>query len=102
MLAKYITIQEFKKLTVENFAGRLTQANLVSKIPKKKLNNLLTKDYNFFLDKIHFTSKDGSQNTFVINQHLILQTLRKYEGTDYGLSWKSKEKYNSKLKPLYT
>ena len=29
---KYITIQEINKLTGENFATRLTQANLVSKI----------------------------------------------------------------------
>ena len=79
MLAKYITTQEFKKLTVENFAGRLTQANLVSKIPKKKLNNLLTKDYNFFLDKIHFTSKDGSQNTFVYQPTLDTSDFKKIQ-----------------------
>ena len=29
--AKYITTQKLKKLTRENFAARLTQANLVSK-----------------------------------------------------------------------
>ena len=29
--AKYIITQEFNKLTAENFAARLTQANLVSK-----------------------------------------------------------------------
>ena len=29
--AKYITTQEFNKLTAENFPARLTQANLVSK-----------------------------------------------------------------------
>ena len=29
--AKFITTQEFKKLTTENFAARLKQANLVSK-----------------------------------------------------------------------
>ena len=28
---KYITTPEFNKLTVENFAGRLAQANLVTK-----------------------------------------------------------------------
>ena len=28
---KYITTQEFNKLTVENFAARLKQANLASK-----------------------------------------------------------------------
>ena len=66
---KYITTQEFNKLTAENFAARLRQANLVSKIDfhnklisfnrkltsnktkylefLKKLNGLTTKYYNF-------------------------------------------------------
>ena len=69
--SKYITTQEFNKLTAENFATRLTQVNLVSKTEfsnkltnynkritsnktkhlevQKKLNSLITKDYNFFL-----------------------------------------------------
>ena len=29
--SKYITIQEFKKLTIKKFKGRLKQANLVTK-----------------------------------------------------------------------
>ena len=87
--AKYISTQEFNKLTAENFAGRLKQANLVSKTDfhnkliscnrkstsnktkylavQKKLNSLTTKDYNFFLGRIYFTSNDGSQNTFLNN-----------------------------------
>ena len=51
----------------------------MSKIPKKKLNNLLTKDYNFFLDKIHFTSKDGSQNTFVYQPTLDTSDFKKIQ-----------------------
>ena len=32
MLHKYIATQEFNKLTVENFAARLKQANLAMKV----------------------------------------------------------------------
>ena len=83
-----ITTTEFNMLTAENFAARLKQANLIKKTDfdnklinlktkqkikmfKKKLNSLITKDYNFFLGRIYFTSNDGSQNTFFINKHLI-------------------------------
>ena len=67
--SKYITTQEFNKLTAENFAGRLKQADLVAKPDfdnkltsfnkpitlnktkhlevQKKLNSLITRDYNF-------------------------------------------------------
>ena len=114
--AKYITTQEFNKLTAENFAAKLTQVNLVSKTDfdnklisfnrkitsnktkylevLRKLTSLTTKDYNFFLGRIYFTSNDGSQNTFVYQSTLDTLELRKYKGTDYVL--------NSKLKSLYT
>ena len=68
--SKYITTPEFNKLISENFAIRLKQANLMTKIDfdnkltsfnkrvisnktkhlevQKKLNSLITKDYNFF------------------------------------------------------
>ena len=64
------TTTEFNKLTTENFAARLTQVNLVTKTDfdnkltsfnrkitsnktkhlevQKKLNSLITNDYNFF------------------------------------------------------
>ena len=67
--SKYVFIQQFNKLTVENFAARLKQANLVSKTDfdnklatinrritsnkakylevQKKKNILITKYYNF-------------------------------------------------------
>ena len=32
---------------------------------KFKRNILITNDYHFFLNRIYFTSNDGSQNTFV-------------------------------------
>ena len=85
--AEYVTTQEFITLTAENVAARLKQDNLVSKTDfdnklicfnrkstsnktkylqvQKKLNSLITKDYNFSLDRIYSTSNDGSQNTFV-------------------------------------
>ena len=69
---------------------------------QKKLNSLKTKDYNFFLSRIYFTSNDGSQNAFVSQPTLDTIELHKDKGTDYVLSWKSKAIYNSKYKPLYT
>ena len=122
--AKYITTPEFNKLKEENFTTRLKQANLVNKTDfdnkltsfnkritsnktkhlefQKKLNSLITKDYNFFFGRTCFTSNDGSQNTFVYQPTLDTLELKKDKGNDYVLSWKSKGEYNSKLQPLYT
>ena len=108
----------------ETFAARLKQANLQSKTDfnnklitfnskitsnkikyleiQEKLNSLTRKDSNFFLDRTYFTSNDGSQNTFVYQPVLDTLELKKGKGTDYVLNWKSKEVFNSKLKPLYT
>ena len=47
------------------------------KITSKKLNILTTKDYNFFLSRIYFTSNDGSQNTFVYQPTLNTLELKK-------------------------
>ena len=82
--ANYITTPKFNKLTAKSFAKRLKQNNLVSKTDfdnklisfvrkitsnkteylevQKKLNSLITKDYNFSLGRIYFTSNDESQN----------------------------------------
>ena len=120
--SKYVTTQVFNKLTAENFAARLKQADLVQKTDfdnkltsfdkritsikikrleaQKKLNSLITKDYNFYLGRIYFTNNDGSQNTFLYQP--TLDGLKKDKGTDYVFSWKSKRLFNSKLKPLYT
>ena len=94
--SKYITTQESNKLTTENFAARLNQVNLVKKKQtdfdnkltsfnkriasnktkyleaQKKLNSLITKDHNFFLGRIYFTSNDGSQNTFIYQPIYLL------------------------------
>ena len=97
--SKYITTEEFNKLTVKNFAARLKQANLVNKTDfnnkltnfnrqitsnktkhlevQKKLNSLITKDYNVFFGRIYFTSNDGSQNTFVYEPTLDALELKK-------------------------
>ena len=85
--SKYITTQELNKLTAENVAARLTQANLVNKTDfdnklirfnRKytssktkylkvlgKLNSLPAKDYDLISGRMYFTSNGGSQNTFV-------------------------------------
>ena len=52
---------------------------------QKKLNGLITKDYNFFLGRIYFTSNHGSQNTFVYQPTLDTLELKKDKGTDYVL-----------------
>ena len=121
----YITTHEFNKLTEKRFTARLKQVNLVTKSyfdhkltsfnkritsnkrkyleVKKKLNSLIKNDSNFFLERINFTSNDGSQNTFVYQTTLDKLELKKDKGTDYVLSWKSNRvKSNFKLKPLYT
>ena len=62
----------------------------------------MTKDYNFLLGRIYFTSNDGFQNTFVYPPTLDTLELKKDKGTAYIFSWKSKGVFNSKLKPLCT
>ena len=106
--AKYITTQEFNKLTPENFAARLKQANLMNKTDfdnkltsfkrkitsneteylevQKKLNSLITNDYNFSLGRMYFTSNDRSQNMLAYQPKLDMLELKKDKGTDYVLS----------------
>ena len=60
-----------------------------------------TKDYNFFFGRMYFTSEDGSQNMYVYQLALDTLELKKDKGTDYGLSWKSKGVFTSKLKSLH-
>ena len=92
--------EEFNTLTAENFAARLNkQAHLVDKTDfdnkltsfnrkitsnkikylefQKKLNRLITKDYNFFFGRIYFTSNDGSQNALVYQSTLDTLKLKK-------------------------
>ena len=118
--SKYIITQELNKLTAENLASRLKQADLVNKTDfdnklisfnqritsnktkhlevQKKLNSLITKDYKFFLGRI----------CGWISKHIFFQPtldtleLKKDKDTDYGLSCKSKGVLNSKFKAFYT
>ena len=121
---KYITIQEFNKLTAEIFAARLKQVDLENKTNfdnklasfnrwitsnktkhlevQEKLNSLIAKDYYFFqVEFVLQVMMDLKTNLF-INQYLDTLELNKGEGTDYVLSLKSKGVFNFKLKLLYT
>ena len=102
--AKNVTTQTFHKLTAENFAAILTQANLArrtdfaqnlitfnTKITSNKtkyieivnkLNSLTTKYYIFFLGITYFISNDGSQNLFAYQPTLHMLELRKDKYTD--------------------
>ena len=96
---KYITTPEFNKLTAESFTAWLEQADLVNTTDfdnkltsfnrwitsdktkhledQKKLDSLITKDYNVFSDRIYFTSNDGSGKTFVFQPKLDTSDLKK-------------------------
>ena len=102
--SKYITTQWFNKLTVETFAARLKQADLVNKTHfdnkltsfnrritsnktkylevQKKLNSLITKYYNFFLARICFACNDGSQNVFSYQSRLDALELKNGKCSD--------------------
>ena len=45
---------------------------------------------------------DDFQNVFIYQPTRDTLELKKDKGTDYALSWKSKEVFTSKFKPLYT
>ena len=95
--AKYITTPEFNKLTAENLAARSKKAdfvhqtvfdNILTSFNRKTISNktkhvevekklTITKDYNFFLSKVCFTSNDRSQNTFAYQRTLNKLELKK-------------------------
>ena len=117
--SKYSVTEKFNKLTAENFAARLKQANLANKTDfdnkltrfnkpitsnktkhlevQKKLNTPITKGYSFLLRQNCFTSNDQSQNTFVYQPMLDSLELKKGNSSDYALTWKSKRVFNSKI-----
>ena len=53
----------------------------------KKLNSLTTKDYNFVIGRIYFTSNDGSQNTIAYQPALDTLELKKDKDADYVYSY---------------
>ena len=87
-----LVVQEFNKFTAENLAARLKEANLLNKTDfdnkltslnkritlnkikhfeyQKKLNSLVTKDYNFFLDRTYLQVIMDLKTHLFINQHL--------------------------------
>ena len=87
-----LALQEFNKFTAENLAARLKEANLLNKTDfdnkltslnkritlnkikhfeyQKKLNSVVTKDYNFFLDRNYLQVIMDLKTHLFINQHL--------------------------------
>ena len=62
---KYITTQEFNKLTAENFAGILTQANLVSKTDFH--NKLISFNRKITLNKTKYLEVQKKLNNLTTN-----------------------------------
>ena len=63
------------KLT--SFNKRITSNKTKYLDVQKKLNSLITKDYSYFIDRMYFTSNDGSQTTFVYQLRLDTSQLKK-------------------------
>ena len=67
--AELVTRTDFdEKLT--SFDRKITSNKTKYLEVRKKLNSLITKDYNFSFGRICFKSNDGSQNTFVYQPKL--------------------------------
>ena len=71
---------------LDEFDNKLKQNKTKPLEVSNKLNSLISKDYNFFLGRIYFTSNDGSQNTFVYQPTLDTLELEKDKGTDYVIN----------------
>ena len=77
-------------MTKTEFDNKLTSFNkpIASNKTKrlkveKKLESLITKDYNFFLGRVYFTSNDGSQNMFVCQPTFNVLELKIDKGNEY-------------------
>ena len=86
-LNKKVTSNKTKYVFDENELNELS----------KKAEAISTKYYSFFLGRMYFTSDDGSQNKFVYQPTLNVLELKIDKGTKYGIGWKSKRLFNSKL-----
>ena len=75
-----------KKLT--SFNRKITSSKTNYSEVQKKLNSLTTNYYDFFLDRMYFTSNDGSQKAFVYQPTLDMLELKNDKETNYVLSWK--------------
>ena len=78
---------------------RLNTLNLLllECLVRKRLNTLITKDFDFFFDRVYFTSIDGSQNNYAYQQTLDTLEFKKDKGTVYIFRWKSNSKMEVKL-----
>ena len=107
---KYITTPEFNKLTAQNFAARLAQANLVTKtefdtklisldrkinskktkhvLAENKLKKLKTFDSSYFRGKSNFED-DNTQN-YLIFQRVYIYLKRIKPNDSHIMLWKSK------------
>ena len=83
--------------TITSFNKRITSNKTKHLEVEKKLEDLITKDHNFFLSRIYFTSNDGSQNMFVYQPTFNVLELKIDKGTEYVIGPKSKGLYNTKL-----
>ena len=75
--SKYITTPTFNKLTAENFAARLAQANLASKNHMANFDK--KKDFD---DKLKYLGK----KLFQIKQNLYLLKMNSFKKITFGLS----------------
>ena len=71
---------------LDEFDNKLKQNKAKPLEVSNKLNSLISRDYNFFLGRIYFTSNDGSQNTFVYQPTLDTLELEKDKDTDYVIN----------------
>ena len=92
-------IEFYNKLT--RFNKRITSNKTKHLEVEKKRDSLMTKDYNFFLGGIYFTSNDGSQKMFVSQSKFNVLELKINKGTEYIIGWKSKPLCNSKRIALH-
>ena len=98
---KFGKVEIINKLAAESFAATLKEGDLVNKTDfdnkltsfnrqinlietkklevQKKLNSLITNDYNFFLGTIYFISNYRSQNTFLFQTTLDALELKKIQ-----------------------
>ena len=116
---KYITTQEFNRLTTENVKARLAQANLITKtdfdtqlkkisdrftsnkskhlLVEKEVKKLKTFDLSYFKGKNYF-EEDDTQN------YLVFQPMYKYfkiiSSIDNISVWKSKGLSNESIKAV--
>ena len=120
---EYITTPEFNKLTAENFAARLAQADLVTKtdfdnklsslnrkitanktkhlVVQNELKKLKTFDLSYFRGNSHF-EEDGTQNWYVFQRMSMYLKVACANDINYILSWESKELTNIGIDSIKT